>query len=468
VARAAAFVEMAGIPAVAVVRNEFIGVARLQHAGLGFAPELAMVNFPVDLFVAESNLTPLSEQLDQFTAGLTKWDPQVKEPGIFSPPKISVQGNTYEEAVANMNALYLTNQWSDGLPLLPATQDRVDWILTGTDLPRDQEIGRIPGRGGIATVDQIAVALAMAGGRPEYLPVLIAMVQALVVPEFNAGSWQSTSRGTFPVVIVNGPIGKQIRLSKTFGCLGPDSLRPAGVRLGRAFRLILQDMGGATPAQGTMSCYGPNRTTGVVIAEDEDTLPEGWEPLNTEYGYAKGTNSILLNVSALAVNMWRRGNGIGETLEEEQKESFDVVAWYMRIPSGSQYPPKDAPVGVYLINSLVAAQMASVGWTKATIKQKLWELTQTSKEQWLQYGREVRKYKYDGKNLADLPDMLPMYAKPENLLIAIAGGRHPSQNFWLGESSNGMTPTAEIQLPKNWDALIAQAEQEMGPLPVDP
>jgi len=451
-----------------------VDVLKVTHSGLGFAPELAFVNFPVTLFVAESDLTPLKERIEEFTYGLTKWEPEVTETAILTPPKVTVEGKDYEEAVANMNRLFLRNQWSDGVPLLPATKERVDWILTGTDLPRDKEIARVGPRGGIATVESIAVPLAMTGGRPEYLPVLIAIVEGLGDPEFKTASWQTTSRGTFLVAIVNGPIGKQIRLSKTFGCLGPDSQRPAGVRIGRAVRLILQDMGGATPGSGTMSCYGPNRTTNVVISEDEENLPAGWEPLNTEYGYARGTNSVLLNVSCLAVNMWRRGNYIGETLEEEQDESFDVVAWYMRIPPKS-YPVegggrgKGSPVGIYLINSLVAEQMASVGWTKESIRQTLWERTHTPLAEYLTYGREVRKLKYDnpGIDLATLPDPMPMYEKPENLLIAIAGGRHPSQNFWLGEG-RAVCPTAEIQLPAIWDQLIAEAEEDLGPIPIDP
>jgi len=471
VGRASAYLEAAGIPTVSVVRQEFIAVAQNAHAGLGFASELAMVNYPVDLFLGDSDLTPIKEKLDQYTAGLTTWKPNITAKGIVSPPKVTVTGKDYQEAVANMNALFMKNQWSDGLPLMPATPDAVDYIMTGTELARDKEIGRIQPKGGIATVEQIAVALAMAGGRPEYLPVLIAIVEGLNNPKFTVG-WQATSRGAFPVVIVNGPIGKQIRLSKTFGCFGPDSLRPAGGRIGRALRLILQDSGGATPCAGTMSVYGPNRYTGVVISEDEENLPTGWDPLNVEYGYTKGTNTVLLNISCLMVNMWRRGEGIGETLPEEMTESLQVVGWYMKIPMN--YPPLDKPVGIYVINSLVAGQLADQGWTKASIRQRLWELTQTPRAEWLTKGRLVRKAiydkVYDGKTLSMLTDPIPMYAKPENLLIVIAGGRHSSQNFWLGENMPGYNPTAVIQLPAQakWDALLAQAVKEMGPLPTDP
>ena len=139
-------------------------------------------------------------------------------------------------------------------------------------------IGKFPPRGGITTVETCAIALAMAGGRPEYLPVLIAAVEAFLDPESNAEQLQAASGSAFPVVIVNGPIAKQIRLNSGFGCLGPDPQRPAGASIGRALRLMQQNVGGALPGIGTMANYGGMRYTNVVFAEDEESLPQGWLP----------------------------------------------------------------------------------------------------------------------------------------------------------------------------------------------
>ena len=91
---------------------------------------------------------------------------------------LSVEGATYEDALIKANNLLLTNLWGDGLPLWPATKERVDWILQGAALPRTHVLGKFPPRGGITTVETCAIALAMAGGRPEYLPVLVAAVEA--------------------------------------------------------------------------------------------------------------------------------------------------------------------------------------------------------------------------------------------------------------------------------------------------
>ena len=117
---------------------------------------------------------------------------------------VSVTGKNYEEAVTKANHLFLRNMWSDGLPILPPTEKRVNWILTGTSLPRDKAVGKILPAGGIATAETLAVNLAMAGGRPEYLPVLIAAVEAMVQPEFYHHFVNATTGNPFPLVVVNG------------------------------------------------------------------------------------------------------------------------------------------------------------------------------------------------------------------------------------------------------------------------
>ena len=154
-----------------------------------------------------------------------------------------------------------------------ATRERVEWILEGTERPRQQMLGKVLPRGAIATVESCAIALAMAGGRPEYLPVLIAAVEAFLDPLSDSEHMQADSAGAFPVVIVNGPIAAQIRLNTTFGCLGPDPQRPAGGSIGRALRLMQQNLGGALPGVGAMAMWGAMRYTNAVFGEHTSKIP---------------------------------------------------------------------------------------------------------------------------------------------------------------------------------------------------
>jgi len=435
-------------------------------SGFGFAPEVSMVTFPIDTFLVDSDLSSVEQNLDKFVDGLTKWEPKVKEKGLLKPPKIKIEGKDYEEAVTNMNTLFLRNLWGDGLPLLSPTDERVNWILRGTDISPDTEIGKILPKGGIATVETVAVSLVMAGGRPEYLPVLIASIEAILDPALRHQKWQATSSSVYPVVIVNGPITRQIRLNSGFGLVGPDPRHPAGASIGRAIRLLLQNVGGALPGVGTMAMFGGMRYTNAVFAEDERGLPSGWEPLNVEYlGHPKGTNTVAVSTASSATNIVRRGTG-KETLEEEALTSLQIIASYMRSFNVSSFDGyREGTPGILLISSPVAGQLASSGWTKKKIKEFLWENSKIPLSEIKKTGF-IRWIEYE--NLTEtLRDPWPITSKPENLMIVVAGGRHPTHAYWLQSAMAPRVVSAEIKLPTNWDKLIKESVEDLGPVPAN-
>ncbi|MFC1917218.1 hypothetical protein ACFLXH_01000 [Chloroflexota bacterium] len=464
-----------------LTRNEFVGLVRNTIAGLGFAPEEAIVTFPINLFLAESDLSPIKENLDKFIEGLTTWQPIVKRGRSLRPPKVEkveIEGKDYEEAAIIMNTLFLRNLWGDGLPLVPPTEERVNWILRGTDISPEIEIGRIMPRGGIATVQTLAISLAMAGGRPEYLPVLIAAIKAIIDPALNHQQFQVTSCSVFPVAIINGQIAKQIRLNSGFGLLGPAPQHPAGGVIGRAIRLIQQNVGGAIPGSGTMAMFGGMRYTNAVFAEDEEGLPLGWEPFGNEYfGAARGVNSVTVVPASGATNILRRGTG-KETLEEEVITSLYIIASYLRSfnvnsfaedGNGTQLTSGDLtgrPLGVLLISSTVAVQLANLGWNKSKIREFLWENTKIPLSKLRNTGF-IRWIEYYGNTTEKLPDPWPITSKPENIMIVIAGGRHPTHAYWLQSAFASKAVNREINLPSNWGELINEAEKELGPIIID-
>jgi len=178
-------------------------------AGLGLAPDAAMVAFPIEMFLPGSDISPMEARKREFYDGLTRWRSAVAADGAGEAPMVRVQGTSVEDAFARANNLMLANRWGDGLPLWPPTRERVDWILGGAAQPRRRALGTFPPRGGVTTVESCAIALAMAGGRPEYLPVLVAAVGAFLDAESGSEQLQAASGSAFPVVIVNGPIGRR-------------------------------------------------------------------------------------------------------------------------------------------------------------------------------------------------------------------------------------------------------------------
>jgi len=173
-----------------VTRQGFTQVVQNAFAGFGFSPNEAptMYEFPTELFIPGSDLTPINENIDKIIAGLTSWKPKTTSTGVVNAgANITVTGPDYPTALDNLNATFEQKLWTDGLPVYAPTQERVNWILQGTDMKPDDVIGSILPRGGIGTVRQMAIALAMAGGRPEYLPVVVAIAQVLVSHGANAG-----------------------------------------------------------------------------------------------------------------------------------------------------------------------------------------------------------------------------------------------------------------------------------------
>ncbi len=414
------------------------------------------------MFVDGSDLSPLRENIDKIVYGLTKWKPTTKEKRVHTPPKVTVQGKDYEEAIANMNLLFLRNQWGDGLPILPPTKERVDWILTGTGLPRGEVIGKILPRGGIATVEQIAVALAMTGGRPEYLPVLIATVEALVDPLSQHHHMATTTSSNYPVVIVNGPIAKQIRLNSGYGCLGPDPNHPAGASIGRALRLLQLDVGGAIPGSGTMAIYGANRYTNIVFAEDEDGIPEGWESLSVERGFPKGSNVVTIHFVNATMNMV---HAVTST-EQVAMQALHIWAGFIGIPNANYWlrPSRweNGSPGVMLMARETARGLAELGWSKDKIRNFLWEESKLPPS-------KVKDYQFEdyAKGMGLDPTMsLPVSKTPRSLTIAIAGGEQSGHAYFM--PNQGYTPMSrEIKLPvkSKWDELLKRAETDLGPIP---
>jgi hypothetical protein len=434
-------------------------------AGLGLAPDAAMVTFPIELFLPGSDISPVEARKQEFYDGLTRWRSALAGDGAGEAPMISVEGASVEDALARANYLMLANRWGDGLPLWPPTRERVDWILRGAALPRRHVIGSFPPRGGVTTVETCAIALAMAGGRPEYLPVLVAAVDAFLDAESGSEQLQAASGSAFPVVIVNGPIGTAIRLNSGFGCLGPDPQRPAGAAIGRALRLLQQNVGGALPGIGTMANYGGLRYTNVVFAEDEANLPMGWATHAAErHGMAPGRNSISLAFANGAANIRRRG-AKKETPEEDALQGMHRMADFMRVPNVPALAGYEhGTPGILMIPGVVARTMAGLGWTKSSIREFLWEhskipaadLRRAGCPAWI----EIDASKVVRESLA--LDPWPITASPDNFIIIVAGGGHPTNSYWLQGYSPGVVGRT-IELPAGFDGLLVEAERDLGP-----
>src|SRR5712692_4138905 len=147
-----------------------------------------------------------------------------------------------EDDYPAINELYMERGWTDGLPIVPPTEEHVEEFLCRTDRDRREVVAVLPPRQGEATAEKLAINAVMAGCRPEYFPVLLAAVEAVAEPPFNLDAVQATTHPVTPLLIVNGPVAKEIGLNAGYNAFG-QGFR-ANLTIGRALRLVLTNIGG--------------------------------------------------------------------------------------------------------------------------------------------------------------------------------------------------------------------------------
>jgi len=178
--------------------------------------------------------------------------------------------------------------FSDGLPLVPPTPERVLRMLAGTSRDPQDIVAVLPPNLAEATVEKVAINAVMAGCKPEYFAVVLAALEAACTDEFNAHGVMSTTMGASPVMVVNGPIRERIGMNSTLGALGQGNR--ANATIGRAVRLALRNMGGAKPGGTERSTLGNPMKFTMCFAEAEER--SGWDPLHVERGFDR-TDSVV-------------------------------------------------------------------------------------------------------------------------------------------------------------------------------
>ncbi len=180
--------------------------------------------------------------------------------------------------------------WSDGLPVTPPTDERVLWMLKGARRRSDEVVGRIPPNLAECTVEKVAINAVLAGCRPEYMPVLLAALEAALEPVFTLHGLLATTYFSGPIVIVNGPIAERIGMNSGINALGQGNR--ANATIGRALNLIVRNVGGGRPGEADRATFGAPSKYTLCFAEDESD--PAWEPLSVARGFPRGTSTVTL------------------------------------------------------------------------------------------------------------------------------------------------------------------------------
>lgn len=180
--------------------------------------------------------------------------------------------------------------WTDGLPVTPPTRERVLKMLEGTPLAPGQIVGEIPPNLSPCTVEKVAINAVMAGCKPEYMPVVLASVEAALDPLFTLHGLVCTTCFSSPIIVVNGPIAKRIGMNSGMNCLGQGNR--ANATIGRALNLIVRNVGGGIPGVIDRATQGAPSKYTLCFAENEDD--PSWQNLAESRGAPAGSNAVTL------------------------------------------------------------------------------------------------------------------------------------------------------------------------------
>lgn len=308
-----------------------------------------------------------------------------------------------------VNEHFYERGWTDGLPIVPPTEERVQAMLSGMpSRTADEEISIVPPRMGQATMRRIAVNAVMAGAKPEYLPVIVAALQAVSEPAYGLSHRQTTTHAGAPLIIVNGPVVARLRINCGRGLFGPGWR--ANATIGRALRLVLVNIGGAGPGVDASQTGHPGKYT-YCIAEYEAANP--WEPLHVERGYAR-EESVVTVVNTEAPH------SMTENIQTDPDEIVRTFASCMATLGVNNLYSQGNPVLVLGIEH--AHHIAAAGWSKLDLQRALFE---RARQPW---GLMKHRGKSKGPRFPEFVDrnddssMVPIVREPRDLITLVGGG----------------------------------------------
>ncbi|MDQ1448386.1 MAG: hypothetical protein QOC79_1357 [Actinomycetota bacterium] len=188
--------------------------------------------------------------------------------------------------------LSFREQWGDGAPQLPATDDAIERLLEASPYPADHVVCVLPPRNGVATAELVAVNAALAGVAPEAFGVVLAALEALSEPEWNAFGLTTTTSSVCPMLIVNGPCRDELGIDYRAGCMGGAAGR-GSMTIGRAVALCLRNIGGQRAGDTTKSVFGQPARFGFCIGEWEERSP--WPSLAQRRGFSAGDDVVTVH-----------------------------------------------------------------------------------------------------------------------------------------------------------------------------
>ena len=348
-----------------------------------------------------------------------------------------VEAEDLESAVE----LCFQNKWTDGLPVVPPTRGPIERILAYLRRDANEVIGVVPPRNGVATIEKIAINCVMAGCSPEYVPIVIAALEAMLEERFNLNGVQTTTHACAPLAIVSGPAVKTLGFNTKEGSFGHGCR--AAATIGRAIRLILWNIGGGFPGEPCKTTLGHPGYFSFCVAEDADANP--WEPLQVERGFKREDTAVTVTATTAPTSV-ATGSGYSPA-----SDAIYLLADSINTLGSNNLTGGDL---VIVLGPMTAKALAEAGYSKLAVKQEIMKLA-TRPVREVRHRRSIAETNPNHwSHVVDPTDeeaAVPWVRKPENLVLLVSGGWGSGAGFcalcagW--GSLGGLSVSKRVQFP---------------------
>jgi hypothetical protein len=435
VLRAAAIAERAGVPSVSIITTPFMQQAGVVSKGVGL-PSLPIAEYPGVPMTdgPDAVATKVEALLPQLVAGLAGARDSARTAVAEPAPRDVVHRGTLDEIQEHFHA----HLWSDGLPIIPPTLARVEAFLRHTKRAPGDVIGHLLPENRAATVWSIAVNGVMAGCRPEYMPVLVAIVDAIAEPTFRVEDAGSTP-GWEPLVVVSGPIARRLDLNHGQGVMRVG--RQANSSIGRFLRLYLRNVAGLRIPPGAGDKGSIAGSFNVALAEDEDAAASlGWPTFGVDQGFTRDDSIVTVqSVVAVSAPIYSAGTRALDHVRILADVFGGACAYWSAI--GMKYARWQP---LLVLGPSIARVIAEDGWSKDDLRRYLHEHVTITARQAEDYALQVGATQYtleahvkagvlpaEYATSADPERPVPVFVQPDKIGILVAGdpGRNQSKGY---------------------------------------
>ena len=325
---------------------------------------------------------------------------------------------------------YYDKGWTDGLPVVPPTESSIRAMLDAAGLEPGEEITFIENRQVSVTAEKVAINTVMAGCKPEYMPVVVAAVEALGDPVYSYHGPATSTGGSAVFMLVNGPIARELGMNDGDNLFGP-GWRP-NATIGRAVRLVMRNVIGTIPGRLDRSTLGHAGKYSFCIAENEAESP--WQAVHVERGFRPDQSTVTI-LAALAPHQFY--NQLSNTAEG----ILTTACAHMRVAAGTGRQPQY----VLVLAGEHMKVIADDGWSKDDIRRFVYENSQIS-------IAELKRINLRAGEVAaeDETTMRPLLYEPEDLIVVAAGSRAGAFSAHIpgwGSRTTSRSVTREIRRP---------------------